>query len=137
MLIVCQKFRSHMIGHCNRSCHIITCNMCEMWGLIYLRTMRTVPMSCHMLLHMQCMQASRPPYVYVACQELVIDMPFMQAKRYLSKITTSHFSTLNMKTANQNMLKRILIAIHNESKADCNENFRICAEESIAPLYKQ
>ena len=65
-----------------------------------------------------------------------MDMPFMQAKQYLSKITTSHFSTLNTKLANQNMLKRILIVMLNENKADSNENFRICAEELIAPLYK-
>ena len=61
---------------------------------------------------------------------------FMQAERYLSKLTTSHFSTLNTKFANQNVLKRILIAMLNENKADWNENFRICAEEPIAPLYK-
>ena len=65
-----------------------------------------------------------------------MDMLFAQAKRYLSKITTSHFSTLNMKITNQNMLKRILIAMLNGNKADSNENFRICAEEPIAPLYK-
>ena len=65
-----------------------------------------------------------------------MDMPFMQTKRYLSKITASHFSTLNMDFANQNVLKRILIAMLNENKADCNENFRICAEEPVAPLYK-
>ena len=81
------------------------------------------------------MQASQPPYVYVACQELLMDMPFAPAERYLTKITASHFSTLNMKFANQNVLKRILIAMHNKNKADCNENFRICAEEPIAPLY--
>ena len=83
-----------------------------------------------------CMQASRPPYVYVVCQELLMDVLFVQAKRYLSKISASHFSTLNMKFANWNMLKRILIAMLNENKVDCNENFRICAEEPIAPLYK-
>ena len=54
----------------------------------------------------------------------------------LSKLTASHSSTLNMKIANQNALKRILTAMHNENKADCNENFRICAEEPVAPLYK-
>ena len=42
------------------------------------------------------MQASRPPYVYMVCQELLMDMPFAQAKQYLSKLTASHFSTLNM-----------------------------------------
>ena len=65
-----------------------------------------------------------------------MDMLFAQAKQYLSKLTTSHFSTLNTKIANENMLKRIPIAMHNENKADCNENFRICAEEPVAPLYK-
>ena len=80
-------------------------------------------------------QASRPPYVYVACQELLMDVPFMQAEQYLSKFIASHFGTLNMRFANQNMLERILIAMHNENKADCDENFRICAEEPIAPLY--
>ena len=60
----------------------------------------------------------------------------MPAKLYLTKLTASHFSALNMKIANQNMLKTVLIAMHNENKADCNENFRICVEESIGPLYK-
>ena len=55
-----------------------------------------------------------------------MDMPFMQTEQYLSKITSSHFSTLNTKIANQNMLKRILIALHNE----------ICAVEHKGPLYK-
>ena len=71
------------------------------------------------------------PYVYMACQKLLMDMLFMPAELYLSKLTTSHFGTLNMKIANQNMLERILIAMHNENKADSNENFRICAEEPV------
>ena len=66
-----------------------------------------------------------------------MDVPFVQAERYLSKITASHFSTLNTKIANQNVLKRILIAMLNENKANTNENFRICAEEPVAPLYKR
>ena len=66
-----------------------------------------------------------------------MDVPFMQAKQYLSKITTSHFSTLNTNIANQNVLKRILIAMLNENKADSNENLRICAEEPVTPLYKR
>ena len=87
--------------------------------------------------HAVCMQASQPPYVYVAHQELLMDMPFAQAEQYLSKITGSHFSTLNMKFANQNKLKRILIAMLNKNKADWNKNFRICEEEPVAPLYKR
>ena len=97
-------------------------------------TTRAVTSCAHRAAHAQ---ASQPPYVYVVHQELLMDMPFAQAERYLSKITASHFSTLNMKISNQNVLKRILIAMHNENKADCNENFRICAEEPVAPLYKQ
>ena len=56
---------------------------------------------------------------------------------FFSKLSTSHFSTLNTKFANQNVLERILIAMLNENKADWNENFRICAEEPVAPLYKR
>ena len=66
-----------------------------------------------------------------------MDVPFTQAEQYLSEITASHFSTLNMKIANQNVLKRILIAMLNENTADSNENFTICSEESIATLYKR
>ena len=77
-----------------------------------------------------CRQAGHP-YVYVVCQKLLMDMPFTPAILYLSKLTASHFGTLNMKIANQNVLKRILIAMHDKNKADCNENFRICAEEPV------
>ena len=92
--------------------------------------------SCvHHMAH-ACRQAGHP-YVYMAHQELLMDMRFMPAKQYLSKLTATHFGTLNMKIANQNVLKRILIAMHNKNKADCNENFRICAEEPVAPLYKR
>ena len=64
-----------------------------------------------------------------------MDVPFTQAEQYLSKLTSSHFGTPNTKFANQNVLERILIAMHNKNKANCNENFRICAEEPVAPLY--
>ena len=66
-----------------------------------------------------------------------MDVLFVQAKQYLSKITASHFSSPNMKIANQNVLKRILIAMLNENISDLNENSRICSEESVAPLYKR
>ena len=66
-----------------------------------------------------------------------MDVPYAQAEQYLSKIAASHFNVLNTKITNHNMLKRILIAILlNENKTDSNENFRICAEEPVAPLYK-
>ena len=76
-----------------------------------------------------CREAGHP--------KLLMDMLFAQAKRYLSKLIATHFSTLNMDFANQNTLKRILIAMLNENKADWNENFRICAEEPVAHLYKR
>ena len=65
-----------------------------------------------------------------------MDVLFVQAEQYLSKISASHFNTLNTKIANQNMLKRILIAMLNENTADSKENFRICSEASVAPLYR-
>ena len=71
----------------------------------------------------------------MVCQKLLIDLPFAPAKQHLEKLTASHFSTLNMLIANQNMLKMLLIVMQDENKADCNENFRICAEESVGPLY--
>ena len=64
-----------------------------------------------------------------------MDLLFAQAEQYLSKITASHCSILNTEIANQNMLKSILIVMRNENQADSNENFRMCAEEPIAPLY--
>ena len=82
-----------------------------------------------------CRQAGHP-YVNVVQQNLLMHMPFAPAELCLSQLTTCHFSTLNTKIENQNMLKMILIAMHNKNKADCNDNFRICAEESIGPLYK-
>ena len=66
-------------------------------------------------------QAGRP-YVNMVCQKLLMDMPFVPAELYLLKLTASHFSSQNMKIANQNMLKRIPIAMHNENKANCNED---------------
>ena len=42
-----------------------------------------------------------------------MDIPFAQAEQYLSKLTASHVCTLNTKFANQNVLERILIALHN------------------------
>ena len=66
------------------------------------------------------------PYDFMACQKLLIGLLYMPAKWHLSKLTASHFNTINMQIANQNVLERIVIAMQNENKADCNENFRIC-----------
>ena len=45
-------------------------------------------------------------------------MPFVQAKQHLRKLTASHFSTLDVDFANQNMLEMIPIAMLNKNKAD-------------------
>ena len=74
-------------------------------------------MSCaHCAAH-GCRQAGCP-YENMVHQKLLMDMLFAPAELYLIKLTASHFSTLNMRIANQNMLKSILIAMHNENKAD-------------------
>ena len=83
------------------------------------------------------MEVSRPPYVYMTCLELLMGMPFAQAEQHLRKLTASHFSTLNVDFASQNVLERIPIAMLNENKANWNANLRICAEEPIAHLYRQ
>ena len=93
-------------------------------------------MSCtHHAAH-ACRQASCR-YENVVHQKLLMDTLFVPAKLYLIKITPSHFSTINMRIANQNMVKMILITMHNKNKANYNETFKICAEESIGLLYKQ
>ena len=53
LLIVCQKFRSCRIGHYNRLSDVIMHNTHKTWGLIYAHTMTTVPMSYHMIPHVQ------------------------------------------------------------------------------------
>ena len=113
--------------------NIIACN--ENHAYIMRHDTAHAVMSCtHHAAHAR--RQAGHPYVNVASWKLLMDMPFVPAKRYLSKITASHFNTLNTKIANWNMMKRILIAMHNENKAYCNENFRICAEEPIAPVNK-
>ena len=45
-------------------------------------------------------------------------MLFAPAKRLLLKLTASYFCALIDENANENVLKRILIALHNKNKAD-------------------
>ena len=82
------------------------------------------------------MQASWPPLCKHGVPEITYGHAVHASQTIFIKINASHFSTLNMIIANQNMLKRILIAMHNENKADCNENFVTCVEEPVGPLYK-
>ena len=125
----------HHVQHAqNVGPNLFTCNENSAYIMPHV-TACAVTSCMHHMAH-ACRQAGRL-YVNVVHQKLLMDMPFMPAKLYLEKLTASHFSTLNMKIANQNVLKTILIAMYNENKADCNENFRICAGESVGPLYKQ
>ena len=54
-----------------------------------------------------------------------------------TKLKASNFHALNNENANENMLRRILIAIDNDNKANFNENFRTYSPDPIAHLYKQ
>ena len=53
-------------------------------------------MSCAYCAAHACRQAGHP-YVNVVCQKLLMDTPFAPAELYLTKLTASHFSTLNTK----------------------------------------
>ena len=56
-------------------------------------------MSCaHPAVH-ACRQVSCP-YDFVACQKVLIGLPFTSAKQHLLKLTALHFNTLNMQIAN-------------------------------------
>ena len=52
-ILAFHRVRSCMLGHYNRSCHVIICNTHELWSLSYSCTMRTVPTSWHVLPHVQ------------------------------------------------------------------------------------
>ena len=58
-------------------------------------TAHSVTSCAHHAVH-TCRQAGHP-YVNMACQKLLMDMQFVPAELYLTKLTASHFSTLNMK----------------------------------------
>ena len=116
-----QNVGPNLFAHNENSAYIMPC-----------ATARAVMSCAHCAVH-ACRPAGHP-YVSMACQKFLMDMLFMPSELYLRKLTASHFSTLNTEIANQNMLKMILIAMHNENKADCNENFRICAAESVGPV---
>ena len=124
----------HMQHMQNMGPNLFTCNENCVYVMPHVST-HPVTSCAHHVVHAR-RQASHP-YINVACQKLLMAMPSAPAKWYLSKLPASHFSTLNMKIANWYVLKRILIAMHNENEANCNENLRICAEELVEPLYKR
>ena len=80
------------------------------------------------------MQASRLPLYKCGMPEITYGHTICTSQTIFIKLTASHFSNLNAKITNGNMLKWILIAMHNENEADCNENLRICTEVPVAPL---
>ena len=88
-------------------------------------------------LHSACIQARRPPLCICGAPEITYGHAIHASQTIFIKINCLTIGTLNMKIANQNVLERILIAMHNENMADCNENFRIRPEEPMGPLYKQ
>ena len=68
-------------------------------------------MTSHMHHKAQACRQASCPYDLVACPKLLIGLPFVPAEQYLLKLTTSHFNTLSMQIANQNVLERIVIAM--------------------------
>ena len=69
-----------------------------------------------------CRQASHHMYTWCSRNYLWMCHSRKPNDTY-QKIATSHIRTVNMKIANQNVLKMILIAMHNKNKAIGNENF--------------
>ena len=63
--------------------------------------------------HMAC--THRQAGAFMACLKLTICVLFTPAEQHLLKLSTSHFNTLKMQCANQNMLEKILIAMGNEN----------------------
>ena len=68
-------------------------------------------MTSHMCCAVHTCRQAGHPYDFMACFNLIFCLPFTQAEGLLLKITASHFDTLNVQIANENMLERILIAI--------------------------
>ena len=60
----------------------------------------------------------------------------MPAETILLKLNASHFPTLNHENANKNKMKKILIAVSNENKADFKEDLRVYSQEPIDWMYK-
>ena len=88
---------------------LLACN--ENIANVMTRVTACAVMSCvHRTVHAR-RQAGHPNYT--SGQEILMDMPSVQAEQHLSKLTASHFHTLNTKIANQNVLERILIAMLN------------------------
>ena len=114
--------------------NLFVCN--ENSAYIMSRVTAHAMMSCMHCEACTCRQAGHL-YMNVGCQKLLMDILYASAEQYLSKLTASHFSTLNTKDANQNVQKWILFPMHNKNEANCNKHLRICAEEPVAPLYKR
>ena len=68
----------------------------------------------------------------MTCWKLLIGILFTPAEHPLLKLSASHFYNLITKNANENMMKKILIAGANEKKGDSNENFWTYCQELYA-----
>ena len=120
----------------------------EWWSLVYLHAMRIMP--CHATCHHMCTNTDHVMcasyHTHVLASWLSLDIYDSLEVTYwhdvcMSQMTSTkihHFTffTLDNKNANENILKRILIAMHNENKTNFNENFRTYSQEPIAQLYK-
>ena len=91
----------------------------------------TPAMTSHTHHMVHALRRAGHPYDFVVHQKLLIGLRFVPAEQHLLKLAASHFNTLNMHIASQNVLERILIAMQNENEANCNENFRICSDDSV------
>ena len=81
--------------------------------------------------------ASRPSLDIFDMPEITYWHAIHVSKMTSTKIYSSTFSYLNNENANENVLKRILIAMDNENQADFNDNFKTYSQEPIAHMYKQ
>ena len=113
--------------------NLFTCNENSAYVMPCVTTC-AVTSCAHCMAH-ACREASHP-YVNMVPPEITYEHAIHASQTIFKKINHFTFCTLNMKIAYQNVLKMILIAMHNKNKAHCNENFRICAEESVGPLYR-
>ena len=83
------------------------------------------------------MQASWQLLCKCGTPEITYGHAIHASQTILIKINHHTFEHPKYENCKPECAKKVLIAMHNENKANCNENFRICAEEPVAPLYKQ
>ena len=146
MLIARQKFRSSILGPYFRLCHITTCNMHETWSLIYSCAMRTFPMSCHVVLQMQWghvhttwrAHADKPATLCICSMPgITYGCAICASRTIFIKINHLTFSHPKHDFRKLEHAEKDSYCHAQWEQGRLNENFRICAEESVAPLYQR